>query len=569
MRLISKTLRPSQLVAMGLAVVVAAPLGCKKDDDRPVATKPSKPVAAPAQNFKLVVIVIVDQLPSWTFTSDAALMKGGIGRLLSSGAYFVEAEFPYAATYTAPGHAAIGTGATPAVNGILANSWFRKDLNRRASAVADPDATTFVLAGEPPTEKQDGASAKSLLVEGVADVLRAQKPGAKSVAVGLKQRASILMLGQLPDLALWYDPDQPAMTTSSYYVDAPPDWLVALAKDQPVSRFFDYEWTPLDADLLEQTCVGPDDGPGEGKNEGLDTTFPHPLKGLERVSRALRATPAGTELVLDSALAALEGEGLGADATTDLLAVTLSSHDYAGHYWGQESWERLDLLLQLDISLGKFFDQLDEKVGKNQYAVILTSDHGAAPMVERSVKQGKDAHRITHEMLKKAANTAANTILGPGEWVADFAAGTVYLSGKFDGLPSDKRSRALDAIVTGLRKAEGVGYAKRTDEFGGQNCDDMKDPLDKLACRAIRPGRSGAVYCAPGHYSLTSSHIHKSGTGHGSPNPEDRVVPVIVSVPGLAPSVERDVVSMLRVAPTIAKMLGVPPPSAAKEPPLY
>src|SRR5690242_20035970 len=77
------------------------------------------------QHPKLVVLIVVDQLPSWAFEKQAPEFIGGFARLLRDGAYVKAAEVPYANTFTAPGHATIGTGAPPRVTGIVGNQWWR------------------------------------------------------------------------------------------------------------------------------------------------------------------------------------------------------------------------------------------------------------------------------------------------------------------------------------------------------------------------------------------------------------------------------------------------------------
>src|SRR5690606_2906587 len=105
--------------------------------------------------------------------------------------------------------------------------------------------------------------------------------------------------------------------------------------------------------------------------------------------------------------------------------LSFSSHDYAGHLWGQESWERLDLLLRLDDSLGEFLEFLDREVGAGHYAVVFTSDHGAIPRIEHSRAQHPEARRIKTSSIIDAATAAARRELGEGEWVAGLAANTL------------------------------------------------------------------------------------------------------------------------------------------------
>ena len=529
--------------------------------------KPAPPPAPkPPAPLRLVVLIVVDQLPSWSFDRDADLVEGGIARLLGEGIYYPHAEIPFSATNTSSGHAALGSGASPAQTGILATEWWHRDRGGLASSVADPDCAVFWIGRKPaPTETRECASGRQLAVAGLADILRKESGGrAKSVAIALKLRAAILATGRRPDLAIWYDPDQAAMTTSSYYVDRAPPWLADLAKRRPSDEELAWEWTASDPALLARVTAIPDDAPGEGSFYGLDTSFPHSLGTCSDPNRALRVTPVGTDLTVAAAIAAIDGESLGADEITDLLSVSFSAHDYAGHLWGQESWERLDLFLRLDRRLGELLDAIDERVGHDNYAVVFTSDHGATRMVEQSVARGHHALRVVPTDVVAAANSAIATILGDGDWVVSLSGSTLYMSAAFAARPAPDRDRALDAAVGAIAKIDGINYVARSDRIGGDCA--ARAGIEASACRSLHAERSGEIFVGYGPDCLLTTYT--VGTGHGSANPDDSVVPIILSVPGRAPRRADTKVSTLSVTTTIAELLGISAPPAARAPPL-
>jgi len=542
------------------AVIVASSLtatGCKGKDARVEASTTVATLDAGTDHGpRLVVLLTIDQLPSWTFERDKTLLTGGLERLLHSGLLIPAAELPYANTYTAPGHATIGTGAPPSITGILANSWYRRDLATQVSSVYDPDQSIFGLEGRPGVT---GVSSLPLRVDGVADVLRRARPGrSKSVAVSLKDRGAILMLGRHPDLALWYEESIPGMTTSSFYAKDLPSWVSRFDDDLPVSTFAK-SWSPLDPELLARITQIADDSPGEGKGSDFGRTFPHELSKSADARSAVRLTPTGTDLVFEAAKAAVMGEGLGKRSEPDLLGVSISSHDYAGHFWGQESWERLDLLLRLDRSLGDFLEFLDREVGRDAYAVVLTSDHGANPMVELSQAHGRKAYRVSTLRLVQVAGAAAARVLGRGKWVAASAASTLYMSEAFAAVPADEQRRTLDAIAAALTKVPGVADVRITAELRG-NCD-QRPELDALVCRSITD-ESGELFVIPTPgSSLTGGY--QTGTSHGSPSREDRLVPIIIAAPGVTPGIVDGPVSTLQIAPTVSALLGIESPPAA------
>jgi predicted AlkP superfamily pyrophosphatase or phosphodiesterase len=512
---------------------------------------------------KLVVLIVIDQWPSWVFEQQQQLFKGGIARLLREGAIVMNAEIPYASTFTATGHASIGTGATPSVHGIVGNSWWRRGDDKDRPAEYDAEMPTLSVGpalgeeGDP-----DGVSAHALRAEGIADVLRRETSGtAHSVAISLKPRSASLMTGQRPELAIWYDASAGGMTTSMAYAAEAPAWLVTMAKQYPASRYFGSTWDPRDPTLLARATKIADDAPGEKSDHGLGGAFPHSLASAKNPAHAIIATPFADELVSQTVAAALDELQLGRDAVPDLLAVSFGAHDYAGHDWGPDSWEVLDLTLRLDTALGQLFELLDARVGENQWAVIVTSDHGATPVIERG--RMRSARRISPSELEKVADKAIAAKVGAaGPWVAKVVSSNVYLTAKFRELPAAKREAALDAAAIALR-VPGIAFAGRSDRFSA-GCQIEKD-TDRAICLSIVAGEAGELYAYPRAGSGITSYA--GGTTHDAPFDDNRRVPILIKGPGVAHQVGDG--SLLQVAPTLAALLGVSAPQRATEPTLF
>lgn len=520
---------------------------------------------SPTAKPRLVVLIVIDQWPSWIFQRQKQLFTGGIGRLLRDGAIVEAAELPYANSFTAPGHAVLATGAVPRETGIVGNYWYRRAEGRDRPAEYDPDALPLPIGpalGGVELSPDDGASGNVLAVEGVADVLRAATNGVgKSASIALKSRAACLMAGRRPDIAIWYEPGAGGMTTSAAYAKDAPEWLRALATSSPVSRYFEARWAPRDAALLERETKLPDDAAGESSNHGLGAAFPHKLVGADRVAFAIQETPFADEVVAQTVAVAFHELQLGRDEVPDFLAVSFNAHDYAGHAWGQESWEVLDLTLRLDSLLGKLFTTLDARIGKHQWAVVLTSDHGATPIVERA--KGT-ARRIPYAEVVDAAEQAFERAVGvPGPYVMKLLSNNLYLTPRATDLAMDVKLRALESALAAIRGVPGIGGALRTDLFEPTCVSD--DEIVRAVCRAIVPGESGEIYVWTAQGSVLTDAKH--GTGHDAPSDDNRRVPILVMAPGVVP--QQGVGTTLQVAPTLAALLGIQPPSAAKQPPLF
>lgn len=111
----------------------------------------------------------------------------------------------------------------------------------------------------------------------------------------------------------------------------------------------------------------------DGQLDGLwrDNNIDQLLKGFD--------TPARTpyqERVIETVI---QNEGFGADDVPDLLYLNFKEIDYVSHVWSMNSLEMRDAVEVQDLALKRFVSFLNREVGKNQWVLVLTSDHGAMP----------------------------------------------------------------------------------------------------------------------------------------------------------------------------------------------
>lgn len=504
-------------------------------------TTPAKPppdtqlaAFAPSKPPKLVVMLIVDQWPQWAFVQKRPHLTKGFDRLLRDGEWHI-GHHPSAATLTAPGHALLGTGEPSARSGILGNEWWSREAGRVIGAVEGPNGTR---------------GAAQLRVPALGDAIAAASSGGKGVAVSLKDRAAILTIGNAGQ-AIWYD-----KKTAKFTSTRPAPWLASLP---PIKPRLDEAWMPSDA--AKQLSGTVDDQQGEFGTKGFGRTFPHAPNKAAASLEAVLAMPLGNELVFETALAAIDGEQLGADDLPDLLVLSLSAHDYIHHGWGHESWESWDMTLRLDEQLGRFLDGLDTKLGRDAWAMLATSDHGGAPMPERTGTGG----RIAYEQIEDAANRAASLELGAGKWVVNAKYPNVFLAPAV--LAKKERDKVVNKIILAIKAFPGIALAARTVDYAG-NCD--RRTGDALAiCLSLDIERSGEIFYLPKRGWMLEERDDPTATAHGSLHDYDREVPVIMLAPGrtshapaTAPS--NSPFPMVRVATVIAGWLGVTPPSALR-----
>lgn len=83
------------------------------------------------------------------------------------------------------------------------------------------------------------------------------------------------------------------------------------------------------------------------------------------------------------------------DGKTDLAYLTLKATDAVGHLYGWESQESNRILTATDLEIRKIYDFLRSHYG-DSFILLVTADHGAAPMPEVS-----KASYLTHELFFK------------------------------------------------------------------------------------------------------------------------------------------------------------------------
>ncbi|MGZ3424262.1 MAG: alkaline phosphatase family protein [Polyangiales bacterium] len=528
----------------GVTIVAFALAGCThtKAPAPPTAAKP-----------KIVVALVVDQLPSWLARSRISSLPadGGFARLSREGTWATHAVHGHANTDTAPGHAALFTGLPPRSTGIVANEIV--DEHGYASILRDPDTRLVSTDGE---TTAPGSSIARLRVSTVADLVRAQHPETTIVSVSLKDRGAIFGGGRHPDATIWFDTGLDRFVTSTAFAKALPGWAKPHATHETVVALRAAPWTPLDRPWLLAHATTPDDQPGEGDWDGLGVTFPHSLATAKRPSIPFRATPFADDAVLALALAAIQGRSTTAPM---LLSVSFSANDYILHVFGPESWEAWDELRRIDRSLARLFAELDAAVGPDGWSAVLSSDHGGPrALPERTHAENA---RIFPEALAAELEEVAEKTLGPGRWVYGVADPMVYLSDAAHALDPERRKALDEALLTKLR-----ADPRLTAVFVNRSLPEACAPerivmsVEELVCRSASRDSVGDLYLVArdGVFFDTRYAVGK-GVNHGSPWADDRTVPFFARAPGrIAAGVVDDAPrSASTYTRTLAMLLGV------------
>ncbi len=488
--------------------------------------------ASAARPPKLVVVISVDQFRADYLSRFRSGYTQGLARLLERGAVFTNAYLEHFPTVTAIGHAAILTGAMPSLHGIVGNEWFDRERNRQVNCVFDDTVRLVGASGGMP------ASPRHLLVSTVADELKMAGRGpAKVIGISLKDRAAILTAGRMADAAYWFD-GAGNFISSSYYMDALPAWVREFNESAEAEKYAGEQWFSVDG------------APG------------NPFLRLPDTADApyfteLRRTPWGNELVEDFAERAVEAEALGRDEITDLLSVSFSSIDYAGHRYGPHSAQIRDMCLRLDRVLGRFFTFLDDRVGPDSFLAILTADHGVAPVPEQMRQWRMPAGRLPEDAIGKAVEAALTEAYGPGQWVIGYSGPEPYLNHQ---LVREKKLDLAEVRRRAVEAAREVPHMLRVYSYDDLQAGRVgEDYISRRVLNGFHPTRSPDLAVVMEPYWL----FEKDGTSHGTPHNYDAHVPVVFMGPGIRPGPYRQRTAVNDIAPTLAAILELEMPSGA------
>ena len=504
---------------------------------------------------KLVVGIVVDQM-RWDFLYrfyDRYTPNGGFKRLMNMGFNCNNTMIPYVPTYTATGHSCIYTGSLPSITGITGNEWYDNEKRSYVYCTSDSNANTIgsiTAAGK--------MSPRNMLTTTICDELKlATNFRSKVIGIALKDRGGILPAGHSANAAYWYDPKVGQWITSTYYMNELPGWVTSFNNQKLVDKYYAQGWKTLYpiSSYVQSTS---DTNNYEVKTFGKG--FPYDLSSLVGKNyNPILATPYGNTLTSEFAKESIDKEKLGMDSITDFLAISYSSTDYVGHSFGPNSVEIEDTYLRLDAELGSLLDYLDSKVGKNQYLVFLSADHGVAH-VPAFMKDNKiPAGNLLVNTMVDTLNMTLKQKFGVENLVIDLINHQVVLN--IPAITANSRLVLNDIklwIIQYLLKQEAVMDAFALNEL--QNT--MLPAIQKeMIANGFYAKRCGQIYVVFKPQWLEG--FERGGTTHGLWNPYDAHIPLLWYGWSVKPGTTYRDIYMMDIAATLAALLKIQMPNGS------
>jgi predicted AlkP superfamily pyrophosphatase or phosphodiesterase len=508
------------------------------------------------QRPKIVVGIVIDQMRwDYLYRYYDRYSQDGFKRLLGQGFVCDNTRIPYIPTITACGHTSIYTGSVPAIDGITGNDWWDYSLSQIVYCTGDDSVKTIGSNTE-----EGKMSPRNLLVTTIGDELRlATNFRSKVIGIALKDRAAILPAGHSANGAYWYDHQTGDWITSSYYMNDLPQWVKDFNAKKMGDSYFAQDWNTL-YPLSTYVQSAPDEEPYEYRPFGADAKgFPYNLKQfIGKNYGILPVTPYGNSLTFEMAKAAINGEQLGADSITDMLTISLSTPDYIGHSFGPNSVEAEDDFLRLDKDLGDFLKFLDKQIGKGEYLVFLSADHGAAH-VPAFLKEHKiPAGGVDDKKLTDDINSLLKDKFKTDKLAIGIINYEVYLDRNAIKKNKLNKDNINKEVIDFLTEQKGVYRAFALDAL---NETTLNATIKNDATNGYYPMRSGDIQIIfmP---EWIIGFINR-GTTHGAWAPYDAHIPLVWYGWNVHAGKTNREVYMTDIAPTISSMLHVQMPSGS------
>ncbi len=310
------------------------------------------------------------------------------------------------------------------MSGIIGNEWYDRADARLVTSVTD--ASTKLLGGPAGA----GSSPRRFLADTVGDELKMADGGkSRVIGISLKDRAAILPAGHMANGAFWLDSSTGHFVSSTYYFEDVPGWVKNFNDAHPADGYARAKW--------------------------LDHTMP---ADLAKLYPGLAASPFGNEMVESFAERALESEQLGMHEETDILTVSFSSNDYIGHAYGPDSPEVREISIRSDALLGKLLQAVDRQVGLDRVLVVMTADHGVAPVPEVNAARHMPGGRIVLQAVADTVQKALRAKYGDFDWITNTEDHSVYLNWE---LIAAKKLDLAEVTRTAAQAVAGIPHVAR------------------------------------------------------------------------------------------------------------
>ena len=313
---------------------------------------------------KMIFNVVIDG-GGWNALEEHPRAWPTIAGLRDEGTVYTNANIGSAPSITGALHATFGTGHYPLQHGFPGNQMRDPEGEGREG---DPTIDTW-LENADPRYMEEPAQAE------LWDEQNGNRPLVATVSyegwhLGMIGHGAQRDGGDKDIAVLWEKDDFECFINEDYYT------LPSYLRETDLATLERYE-----RQLDER------DGEDDGLWFGNDLETIQDATDAEDPDHAALAslrpgTPAFARFTGDAVVDVIRKESWGRDDLTDLFWVEMKMPDYAGHAWNMISPEEEDVIFEVDAQIARFRKELDRKVGRGNYLMMISADHGQQPVPE-------------------------------------------------------------------------------------------------------------------------------------------------------------------------------------------
>lgn len=364
---------------------------------------------------KLVVGLTIDQLRMEYVEAFSAMYgERGFKRLWKEGRVYRNAEYDFVNVDKSSAVAAIYTGTSPSLNGIVGNVWLDRSTLGVIGCVDDPN----YMGNYTP----ECSSPARLKVSNLSDELMIATSGVAEVySIAPTREMAVLSAGHASKGAFWINDETGKWSGTTYYENFP-SWVSSYNDRQGLDfRISEMAWGPyLPVTAYKYLTT-----------ETKQVTFKHKFDDERRNKyRKFKTSPYVNEEVNRLVNACLNATPVGQDFVPDLLNLAYYAGNYDHKPASELPMEMQDAYVRLDANLAELLDIIDRKVGLNNTLFFLTST-GYADPEPIDAPQYRIPHGEFH--IKRCAallNLYLAALYGEGQYVEAHHEQEIYLNHK-------------------------------------------------------------------------------------------------------------------------------------------
>ena len=178
------------------------------------------------------------------------------------------------------------------------------------------------------------------------------------------------------------------------------------------------------------------------------------------------------------------------------------------------------MAIRVDKLIGELMRAAEAQVGAGRVLVVLTADHGVAPVPEVNQKRKMPGGRLNPDRQRDAVEKALRRDSARGHWVADMSEG-IFLNTDTIGRAECRSGRG----GAGRRRGDArvAAYFPRVYADAVDERRVSTDPVDVRVRNGFNAARSGNLIVIPDPYWMAA----EPGTTHGAPFDYDAHVPML------------------------------------------